>query len=62
MIYVYLLMSVSCLLMSGMWLGSIFTDHNMGLKISILQYTMTIFMFVVGFLQLHMAYRTFVLE
>ncbi len=62
MIYVYLFLGIACMLMSGMWLGSIFTDNAMGHTITITQYLMTPFMFAVGFFQFLMLYRILVLE
>jgi hypothetical protein len=62
MVYVYLFLGIACMLMSGMWIGSIFTDNAMGYAITITQYFMVVFMFAVGFFQFLMLYRTLVLE
>lgn len=62
MIYVYLFLGIASMLVSGMWLGSIFTDNAMGIQISLMQYLMVPLMFTVGFFQFLMMYRTLVLE
>jgi hypothetical protein len=62
MIYVYIILGIGSLLLSGMWLGSIFTDNVYGYTVSITQYFMTVFMFITGLCQFFMLYRHLMLE
>ncbi len=62
MVYVYLFLGIASMLVSGMWLGSIFTDNAMGIQISLMQYVMTPSMFAVGLCQFYMLYQNLLLE
>jgi hypothetical protein len=62
MVYLYLILGVGCMLLSGVWLGSIFTDNVFGYTVSFTQYFMTVAMFITGLCQFLMLYRYLVLE
>jgi len=62
MIYTYFILGTLCLILSGMWFGSICTDYYDGVRIQATQYAMTLLTFVTGVCQFLMVYKTFMLE
>jgi hypothetical protein len=59
MIYLYIFLGICLFVLSGMWLGSIWSDRYEGKKSSVTQYFWTVFTFVIGLLQLTYAFQTF---
>lgn len=52
MILVNLILGTLCLILSGMWFGTICTDHVNKIKINFTQYFMTTLTLIVGLCQL----------
>lgn len=52
MIYIYFVLGILCLILSGMWFGSICTDYVDKIKISLTQYFMFVVTFTTGLFQL----------
>lgn len=51
MIYIYFILGTLCLILSGMWFGSICTDYADKVKTNFTQYAMTLLTFVTGIFQ-----------
>jgi hypothetical protein len=62
MIYLYFVLGISSLILSGMWFGTIVTDKYDNIKINTTQYAMTILTFITGICQFVMIYKNIVLE
>jgi hypothetical protein len=58
MIYIYFVLGTLCLVLSGMWFGSICTDYYDKIKIELTQYLMTLLTFSTGIFQFIMLYNT----
>lgn len=51
MIYIYFILGTLCLVLSGMWFGTICNDYYNKIRITALQYFMTILTFSTGLFQ-----------
>lgn len=57
MIYTYFILGTLCLILSGMWFGTICTDYYNGVRIQVKQYFMTLLTLVTGIFQFTMIFN-----
>lgn len=57
MIYTYFILGTLCLILSGMWFGTICNDYYSKIRITAMQYFMTILTFSTGLFQFAYAFH-----